>query len=124
MKLMKWISALLLTFIFSCTGRNTIPSGILKPDQMEKVLYDVLIAEGYSETFLYKDSSQNKEYWMDEQLDKVLAIHKVSQETFMKSYDFYKNRPDLLKPIADTMDAKSRRNRDKIYDKELRQTLE
>jgi hypothetical protein len=124
MKLLKWLILLLLTFVFSCTGRNTIPSGILKQDQMEKVLYDVLIAEGYSETYLYKDSSHKKEYWMNEQLDKVLAIHKVSQETFMKSYDFYKNRPDLLKPIMDTMDAKSRRNRDKIYDKDLRQTLE
>ena len=124
MKVMKWLFFLLLMFAFSCTGRNAIPSGILKQDQMEKVLYDVLIAEGYSETFLYKDSSHQKEYWMNEQLDRVLAIHKVSQETFMKSYDFYKNRPDLLKPIMDTMDAKSRRNRDKIYDKELRQTLE
>jgi Domain of unknown function (DUF4296) len=124
MKPMKWLFPLLLMLVFSCTGRNTIPSGILKQDQMEKVLYDVIIAEGYAETFLYKDSSQNKEYWMNGQLDKVLAIHKVSQETFMKSYDFYKNRPDLLKPIMDTMDAKSRRNRDKIYDKELRQTLE
>jgi hypothetical protein len=124
MKPVKWVLPLLLIFIFSCTGRKHIPSGILKPDQMEQVLYDVVIAEGYAETFLYKDSSQNKEYWMNEQLDKVLAIHKVSQETFMKSYDFYKNRPDLLKPITDTMDAKSRRNRDKIYDKELRQTLE
>jgi hypothetical protein len=124
MKPMKWLFPLLLMLVFSCTGRNTIPPGVLNQDQMEKVLYDVIIAEGYTETFLYKDSSQNKEFWMNGQLDKVLAIHKVSQETFMKSYDFYKNRPDLLKPIMDTMDAKSRRNRDKIYDKELRQTLE
>jgi len=115
---------ILLLLMQSCTGRKNIPSEVLKPDKMSKVMYDVLVAEGYSESYLYKDSSRTKEDWMNEELDKVLAIHKVSQETFMKSYDFYKNRPDLFKVIADSMNEKSQRNRERVFDKTIRQTLE
>jgi len=42
----------------------------------------------------------------------------------MKSYDFYKDRPDMLKVIADTMNAKSQRNREKVYDRTYRKNLE
>ena len=115
---------LLLLVLVSCTGRKSVPKGVLPPDQMEKVLYDVILAEGYAESYLYADSSMSKEEWMNKEMDKVLAIHKVSQETFMKSYDFYKKRPDMFKVIADTMNAKSQRNREKIYDKTYRKNLE
>jgi hypothetical protein len=119
---LKSLTLVLLICMFSCTGRNHIPSGVLEPEKMEKVLYDVVVAEGYAETYLYKDSSRKTEDWMDGELDKVLAIHKVSQETFMKSYDFYKKRPDLLKPIIDTMDEKSRRNRERVFERTIRKT--
>ena len=120
------ILMLMILFLFmqSCTGRKSIPSDVLKPDKMSKVLYDVLVAEGYTESYLYKDSSRTKEDRMNEELDKVLAIHKVSQETFMKSYDFYKNRPDLFKVITDSLNEKSQRNRERVFDKTIRQTLE
>jgi len=115
---------LLFLILVSCTGRKRIPKGVLPPDKMEKVLYDVLLAEGYAESYLYADTTQTKEDWVIKEMDKVLAIHKVSQETFMKSYDFYKSRPDMLKVIADTMNAKSQRNREKIYDRTYRKKLE
>ena len=118
------IPAMFLFLIFSCTGRNRIPSGVLKPDKMEKVMYDVILAEGFAESFLFKDSSRTKEDWVNEEMDKVLAIHSVSQETFMKSYDFYKNRPDLLKPITDTMNAINQRNKDRVFNRDLRKILE
>jgi len=76
---------LLLLVLVSCTGRKRIPKGVLPPDKMEKVLYDVLLAEGYAESYLYADSSMSKEAWMNKEMDKVLAIHKVSQETFMSN---------------------------------------
>ncbi len=122
---MKWIiipTAFML--LCSCTGKNGIPSGVLPPVQMEKLLFDVIVAEGYAESYLFKDSSKTKEQWMNEEMDRVLAIHKVSQETFMKSYDFYKTRPDLFKPITDTMNEKSQRNRERVFDKTIRKTLE
>ncbi len=124
MKKPLFLSFLLLFLMLSCNGRKHIPSGILEPEKMEKVMHDVLVAEGYAESYLYKDSSKTKVEWMNRELDKVLAIHKVSQETFMKSYDFYKDRPDLFKPIADTMNEKSQRNRERVFDRTIRETLE
>jgi Domain of unknown function (DUF4296) len=124
MNSLKLMPVLLLLFILSCSGRHYIPSGVLKPEKMEKVLYDVILAEGYAESYLFIDSSRTKEEWMNGELDTVLAIHKLSQETFMKSYDFYKKRPDLLKPIMDTINEKSVRNRERVYDRSIRKTLE
>ncbi len=118
------ITLLVLLLACSCTGRKHIPSGILKPAQMENVLNDVVVAEGYAESYLFKDSSKTKEDWMNGELDKVLAIHKVSQETFLKSYDFYKHRPDLLKPITDSINERSQRNRERTFDRTIRKTLE
>jgi Domain of unknown function (DUF4296) len=124
MKKLLLFSFVLLLIMLSCNGRKHIPSGILKPDKMERVLYDIIVAEGYAESYLFKDSSKTKEEWMNQEVDKVLAIHKVSQETFMKSYDFYKSRPDLFKPVADSMYEKSQRNRERVFDKTIRETLE
>ena len=124
MNRMKLMPVILLLFMLSCSGRQYIPSGVLKPEKMEKVMYDVILAEGFAESYLFIDSSRTKEEWMNRELDTVLAIHKVSQETFMKSYDFYKKRPDLLKPIIDTINEKSQRNRERVYDRSIRKTLE
>ena len=115
----------LVVFILgSCTGRKRIPSGVLKQDQMIEVMSDILLAEGFSESYLYPDSTRKKEDWMNEEGDKVLAIHHVSKETFMKSYAFYRSRPDMFKVVTDTLYNRSLRNRERIMDPKQRKKME
>ena len=50
-----------------------------------------------------KDSMANKRLVSEEWYGKVLALHKISQEEFRKSYDYYSARPQLLKDLMDSI---------------------
>jgi Domain of unknown function (DUF4296) len=116
---------LFLSLSFSaCSGRKRIPANILSPQKMETIMSDILLAEGYAESYLYSDSSRTRLSWMNEEADKVLAIHKVSQKTFRESYAFYKSRPDIFKVVIDTINNRSLRNRENIYDRTKRDKIE
>ena len=50
---------LLITVIFiSCGNKNNLPPGILKPDKMQAVLWDVIRADAFTTDFIKKDSSK------------------------------------------------------------------
>lgn len=108
-----FVTALLMFFI-SCNAG--VPSGILKPKEMEEVLFDMAIVDSYAENIHSLNSTDKKTEWLSLQADKVLAIRKIEKNTFLNSYQFYKGRPDLLKVIIDTLHNKLQRNKDKIYD--------
>jgi hypothetical protein len=102
-------------FIIFCSCNGGVPSGILKPKEMEEVLLDMAIVDSYAENINTLNSTDKKTNWLSVEADKVLAIRKIEKEAFLNSYQFYKSRPDLLKVIVDTMHNKLQRNKDKIY---------
>ena len=104
-----------MTGIMAC-NRDEIPADVLKPDRMEKVITDVLMAESFAESYLLIDTSKKRDQWFTGELNKVLAINKITQDQFRRSMDYYKTRPDLFKTMVDTINARALRNRDKVYD--------
>lgn len=113
----KYIS-LSIIFIIFCSCNGGLPSGILKPKEMEEVLMDMAIVDSYAENINTLNSTDKKTNWLSVESDKVLAIRKIEKKDFLNSYKFYKSRPDLLKVIIDTMHNKLQRNKDKIYNAE------
>jgi hypothetical protein len=100
----QWVVLLLLAFfLFSCENKNTIPKGILKPEKMQLVLWDVYRTDAFAFDFIKKDSSKKPEAENVQLLQQVFAIHKISKEDFYKSYTFYTAHPALLQPILDSM---------------------
>lgn len=111
----KYISlSIIFIIFFSCNAG--VPSGILKPKEMEDVLLDMAIVDSYAESITILNSTDKKTDWLSTEADKVLAIRKIEKKKFLNSYKFYKSRPDLLKVIVDTLHNKLQRNKDKIYD--------
>jgi len=97
----------------SCNNKDEIPSGILKPNQMQAVLWDVIKADAFTTEFIKRDSSKNA---LDENLklqQQIFAIHKTSKEIFYKSYDYYKANAARFKNILDSMIAQNERNKNK-----------
>lgn len=100
-----------LIFCISCSDKNKIPEGIMKPGKMQAVLIDILIADAMNGERVIKDSAlqlpvENASYFL-----KVFQLHQTTRNEFNQSYSFYLKRPDLLKVITDSASAKiTRRN--------------
>lgn len=106
----------LLAFLFAaCTNTNKIPSDIIPPDVMSDVFFDLSMAEGFVENFHSKDSSWVKDSILTSEVDKLLAMRKLTQAQFRASYDFYKLHPPLFKRVVDTAYDRAQRNRDKMF---------
>lgn len=67
-------------------------------------MWDMLRADEFVTSFIWKnDSNVNR---MEESLrlyEQVFSIHNISKEQFEKSLVFYREHPDLLKMIIDTL---------------------
>jgi hypothetical protein len=113
---MRLILAFFLVLLFSCGNKDKLPEGVLGTVKMEKVMTDVMMSESFVESYLLLDTTRKRDEWFTGELNKVLAIHDITQDEFRKSLNYYKTRPDLFKVIVDTINARALRNRDKVYD--------
>ena len=99
---------LLVVFVCSmvaCSESKKTPKNVLKPEKFQKVLTDVMLADALSTERSFKDTSlkirdANAAYFL-----KVFEIHGVTKNEFMRSYNFYLSRPDLLRVISDSVSA-------------------
>ena len=97
--------------LVSCNDKNKLPSGILKPEKMQAVLWDIMRADAFTTNFIKKDSSKNDAEENIKLQKKVFALHQVSSENFYKSYDYYKTNTNLFKSILDSMITNANRTR-------------
>ncbi|MBA2745943.1 MAG: DUF4296 domain-containing protein [Flavisolibacter sp.] len=98
-----------LTFIliFSCSGNSGVPRGVMNPSKMEAVLWDMLRAEELAQHQFLKDSTIAAFHRHSALYDKVFEVHEIEKRYFQKSFKFYQSRPDLLKPIFETLHQRS-----------------
>ena len=91
----------------------------MPPAKMEEVLTDVLLAESFAESYLVVDTTKKlKEHYAGE-LDKVIAVHKISQKELLASIDYYKTQPDRFKVIMDSVNNRAIREKDKIFNEAM-----
>lgn len=124
---MKWsrLSCLwaLLLIIYSCSNVNRVPSDVIPREKMGVILFELALAEGYLENYPFKDTTVNRDSMLTVELDKVLAIHKVSQKEFRDSYKFYKSHPQIFKVMTDTVYYRAQRSPEKMYGKRPQPTV-
>jgi hypothetical protein len=114
------VKRLILYFIAAnlaaCSDRSSIPSDIIPPDSMQKIMKDVIIAGEYSAQYIVKDSLKPDKIKASEDLmETVFKIHHTTREEFKKSLSFYESRPDLNKIIFDSLAADANRHRAELY---------
>ena len=104
-----WLLAVIL--FFSCSQKTKVPDTVLPPDKMEKLLMDMLRAEELLNK-VQIDSTLKDSITRFNLYQSVLAFHKTDKENFKKSFTYYENHPNLLKPILDSMYAKANKKTD------------
>ena len=108
---MKYICLLFCFFAFSCKQKDTIPSSIIPPEEMEKILFEANMAEEFVNNYVMRDRSKNKETEVRREYEKIF----FTEQQFKKSYDFYRSHPDIYKMLMDSLDAKAQRKRSETY---------
>ncbi len=91
----------------ACNRKNKVPSGVLPPDRMEEVMWDMMRADilvtNYmmpKDPLLVRDSAVKKLY------DSIYVIHNITEEKFNKSFLYYKDHPELLKAVLDSISVR------------------
>ena len=100
-----------LTLMSSCVNKDKAPAGVLKPEKMQAVLWDVIKAEVFTTDFIKKDSSKNATAENLKLQQQIFAIHKITKADFYTSYDYYKTNTVEFKKIIDSMVSVAERNR-------------
>lgn len=110
--------ALVFLSMFAC--QNGIESNdVLNQDEMADLLNDITLAEGFVESYMFKDSALNKDSAVQAEIDKALQLRRVSTALFTRSYRYYQAHPDQFKLIADTANARASKARDNSYSRRV-----
>ncbi|HEY1113316.1 MAG TPA: DUF4296 domain-containing protein [Chitinophagaceae bacterium] len=98
-----YLMAVLLLLAVSCNNGRKLPKGVLPKEKMESVLWDMLRADEMVALQHSKDTSINRFDSSVRLYQQVLKLHRTDQATFTKSFKYYQSRPDLLKPVFDSL---------------------
>ena len=98
----------------ACSNGKTVPDHVLKPEKFQKILTDVFLADALNTERSFKDTAlkikdTNAAYFL-----KIFEQYGVTKNEFMRSYNYYLSRPDLLRPITDSISAVLERENTKI----------
>lgn len=100
-----WLFALVI-FLVSCGGKNKVPSGVLQKDSMQSVIKDLMRVDEFVTMFVIKDSSKNQKLERLRRYEEVFALHKTTQAEFKKSLDYYREQPEVMKSIFDSISTR------------------
>ena len=93
----------LFLYVFSCKSKDEFPKNIIPPVKMTSVLLDVFKADEVANYYRIKDSTWVGYAKHEKLYDAIYKIHHITKNDFQRSMQFYQGRPDLLKPILDSI---------------------
>jgi len=95
----------LLIIVLSCS-KSKVPDGVLVPEKMQAVYWDYIRADVFAKEMLSKDSLINIDSSNIQLQQQLFEKHKITKETFYKSYEYYISHQLLMKDMLDTMQAR------------------
>ena len=107
-----------LVLITSCKDKNKIPKDIFPKEKMQAVLWSMINAGEFLNGYvLYKDSVDKVAESL-KTYGQVFQIHHITKEEFDKSYLYYREHPELMKVILDSLSKKQTYSVEKLQKKE------
>jgi len=97
------------TVILIACSNSSLPKGILTPDKMENIVYDLLKADEYLSNFVSKDTSVNIKKQRGIFYGKIFKLYDTNRKEFYTSYAYYQQHPDIQKTLFDSISAKAGR---------------
>lgn len=94
---------LMLIFLGACSGKQKVPKNILQPEEMKQVLWDVFLAEALANQLASTDSSIVANDKIKEFTRNTFEVHKIDEQQFLKSYNWYVSHPETFSSILDSL---------------------
>jgi hypothetical protein len=107
---------LLLVMLAACSSRP-VPKEVLLPDRMQKIIFDLIRADEFINSYVIRDSTINIKIRRIELYNQVFTIHKTNREEFYKSYKYYEQHPEIHKVLFDSLYAFSNRKKPEAHNK-------
>src|SRR5215813_6879806 len=104
-------------FIVSCGHKDKMPKNILPEAKMRAVLWDMISASQYLNLYMYNKDSIDKIAAGEKAYGQVFQLHHITKEEFDKSYTYYRQHPDLMKVILDSLSKKQNYTAEKFEKK-------
>jgi hypothetical protein len=99
------VLTLFFIFFFSCSDKPGNTS-VLKPDEMEEVIWDLMRVDELVNENYRKDSGYNKFQESIILYKQVFQIHNITEEQFKTSFKYYQANPSSLKPLFDSLQTR------------------
>jgi Domain of unknown function (DUF4296) len=100
---MKKLTVFFFIIIFSCSDKNKIPKDILQKEKMQEVLWGMISAGEYLDGYVLKKDSIDQVIEKAKIYNHVFQVYHITKEGFDKSYKYYKEHPDMMKKILDSL---------------------
>jgi hypothetical protein len=108
----------------ACQSERQVPSGILSPEKMQEVVWDMMRADQFVVGFILPhDSTLKKDPEKIKWYNRVLAIHQLSEQQFKESFRYYQTRPDLVAQMMDSI-ARKEEKIEKVPNRKSMQLVE
>ena len=100
---------LFLISLSGCVNKNR--PHILNKEEMEKVIWDIMLVEEFANIQAARDSLRNIDKERLNLYMKVFQLHRTTREDFSSSLKYYAAKPAVMKAIFDTLSAKKEREK-------------
>ncbi|MDB5196251.1 MAG: hypothetical protein JWP88_621, partial [Flaviaesturariibacter sp.] len=85
------------------------PKNILPPEQMQKVLWDIIRADEWVNFQAQTDSTLKRLPQSAALYQNVLQEHHTTENNFKVSFKYYEKHPELMKIVLDSIQAQASR---------------
>jgi len=101
------VFTLLVALLWSCGEKQ--PENVLPPDRMQAVMWDLLQADELSSYYVSLDSAMASAERREGYYSVIYRNHKITREQFRTSFRYYAERPERMKVVLDSLQARSER---------------
>ncbi len=117
--MIKNIFVILCIICFPSCSKN-VPFGIIEPEKMEQLLWEQMKADAYTREYL---SKKGNEKMLEENIklqQKIFLKYNTNQKSFYKSYQYYLEHPDLIRPLLDSIITKQTLQKQKDFEQRMK----
>lgn len=105
---------LLTALLVACTD-SPVPSGIIPPQKMETIIWQLMQSDEYANSRITRDSIKISSTEKMRLYNKVFDLNGTSLEAFKKIYKYYMEHPGITRLVFDSIAARAGRQRADIY---------
>lgn len=103
-----WLIWCASVFLLSCKSKDRTPGGLLPKEKMQAVLWDIMRADQFLTDYVFnKDTAADKSKESAKMYQQIFSLHKITWDEFRQSFAYYNKRPELIRPILDSIAASS-----------------